>query len=131
MSNFKGTLNLSQSLFQFDENLVAPSKNFSQEFPVFMNQSKISTYFQDNPYSTLTFVNQFGMSPLGGSINYNIGSGSKPNAPMPFTMPPSNGVQNAFSNRTDSNVQPIEMNGMFVPQFMAVPIKNRNININQ
>lgn len=117
------SLNISQSLFQLDEKLVAPSKDFSSEFPAFLNQSRISTYFQDNPFPTVTFPMQFGLSPLGGAVNTRIGSGSKPalyKEPEPEPV-----VAQSYGSNVSSNTNPVMANGFMVPKYMAGPISKR------
>ncbi len=121
MAEPTGSLNLSQSLFQIDEKLVGPSKNFGQEFPSFINQSKLSTYFQDNPWPTVTFTNQFGMSPMGGPINYKLGPNSRPGN----LMKPTPIAANTFVPSVSA--VPELRNGVYVPNFMNAFPKNVNI----
>jgi len=111
-----GTLNLSQSLFQMDEKIASANmpNMFNQEFPSFINQSRLSTYFQDNPWPTVEFPIQYGLNPMGGPINYSLPPGHKPgNLPRPAPMP-----SNAYSGYQNTTV-PVNKNGMMVPNFMT------------
>jgi hypothetical protein len=72
MSEPSGSLNISQILFKLDEQ--EPSIKTA-----YLNQSRLSTYYQDHPYGVLSFVNQFNMTAPGGNISSDQGSGAKPN----------------------------------------------------
>jgi hypothetical protein len=95
-----GSLNITQSLFYLDEKLMTKNKTpnndlynstmvsdwnslnsvqgIDNQFPVFMNQSKISTWYQDNGSAPiLLFSNQFGLPTMGGQYK-NVGTGSRP-----------------------------------------------------
>lgn len=72
-----GSLNISQILFKLDEK-TSESGTKEAITKAYLNQSKLSTYYQDNPYQVLSFVNQFNMSAPGGKISNNQGSGARP-----------------------------------------------------
>jgi hypothetical protein len=127
------SLNITQSLFQFDEKLMTSSNSgTNQETPAYLNQARMSTYFQDNPFPVLSFANNFGLRSLGGPINYSQTSGAKQLRPQTskndaqgqFKM--SSQSQNFYANsapaysfKTNQNVTPVNYNGMLVPQFMV------------
>ena len=83
--------NLSQQLLKQNEQLLVPSHAVSQAFqdlstisgansapqilsdtkqlmPAFLEQSQLSTYYQDNPWEILTSSNKFGVQTPGGDI---------------------------------------------------------------
>jgi hypothetical protein len=103
MAEPTGSRNISQSLFQMDEKLMTDPKaqknlryqmmsdntvsgwnsiqgpqGIDNQLPAYLNQSRLSTYYQDNPWSTLQFSNKFGLSPMGGEINPTLTPGSRP-----------------------------------------------------
>lgn len=148
-----GTLNLTQSLFMLDEKLSsknqqnsiiaysnddlmspAPSAemnnirstnsiNSFEMLPAILNQSHMSTYYQDNPFDILSFSTNFGVKPLGGNINYNQGSGSKPdtkwkpNTQQLLALKITNQQQQQLNA---NNVVPVKVDGIVVPQFMKI-----------
>ncbi len=91
--------NLSQMLFQKEEKSITPSnqamyKNVSSFYkdvqipsesvematvmPAYITQSRISTYYQDNPWGTLMFNEKYGVEPMGGSVNMSQPPGYRP-----------------------------------------------------
>ena len=92
MSEPSGARNISQSLFMMDEKLMADPQHLSQKLmaskdvsgwnsisgpqgidnqtPAYLNQSRLSTYYQDNPWPTLQFSNRFGLSTMGGPVPF-------------------------------------------------------------
>jgi hypothetical protein len=140
MAEPSGSYNITQHLFKLDESIVnsasqkpgqaTPTTNFGPQFDSFINQSRLSTYFQDNPWPTVTFAQQFGVAALGGRVNPTLTPGGRPgnllatdnanvtsgNAPMPA---------NAFVGS-----EPLTyVNGMYVPKNMAINFpKNQNKN---
>jgi hypothetical protein len=134
MAEPTGSFNISQSLFQLDEKLSQQPKgpDFTPEFNAFINQSRVSTYYQDNPWQSLQFSGQFGLPTMGGPINYGIGAGSKPYNPYWPSGPQEPSAANAalsseYNVLTNTNTNPVMVNGILVPQFMAQPIKNKKV----
>jgi hypothetical protein len=100
MSEPTGARNISQSLFMMDEKLMNDPKHLSNklmaarnvsswnsigqpqgidnQIPAYLNQSRLSTYYQDNPWPTLQFSNRFGLAPMGGPINPSLTPGHRP-----------------------------------------------------
>ena len=103
MAEPTGARNISQSLFQMDEKMMADPKaqknlqyqmmsdktvsgwntidepqGFDNQQPAYLNQSRLSTYYQDNPWATLQFSSKFGLSPMGGEVNPTLTPGSRP-----------------------------------------------------
>lgn len=96
--------NLSQRTFKQNEKLIEPTKenmfaskynsmstlsdvnssldttcDMSTIMPAYLSQSRMSTFYQDNPWDTLTFGKKYGVDGiLGGNINTNSKPGSKP-----------------------------------------------------
>lgn len=95
-----GARNISQSLFMMDEKLMSDPKHLAiklmqnkdvsgwnsisepqgidNQLPAYLNQSRLSTYYQDNPWPTLQFTNKFGLEPLGGPIDPTQTPGHRP-----------------------------------------------------
>jgi hypothetical protein len=80
-----GAINISQALFMMDEKisqknmgLRSGSDHMKVQTPVLINQSRLSTYYQDNPWSTLSFSQKYGLETLGGPIDGSKGSGHRP-----------------------------------------------------
>jgi len=93
--------NVSQTLFKQNEKLIMPSDSVSAAFqnltslaginsmpveinnmqtqmPAFLSQAHLSTWYQDNPWETLTYSTKYGLSPMGGNIDPNQPPGYKP-----------------------------------------------------
>lgn len=90
-------INFSKVFFQLDEKVMEPSTNnnirddsisswnstnndqgLNVQTPAYVNQAHISTYYQDNPWSTIEFSKKFDVSTLGGEINSLLPPGHKP-----------------------------------------------------
>jgi hypothetical protein len=93
--------NITQTLFKQNEKLVVPSDSVSLAFqnlstlsginsmpeeinnmysqmPAFINQAHLSTWYQDNPFGTLSYSKKYGLPPMGGNLELNQPSGHKP-----------------------------------------------------
>lgn len=92
--------NISQALFNENEKLVGSVDKKQQQFsflgninpiyaddydmksqiPAFLEQSRMSTYYQDNPWKILTYSKKYdeGIPIMGGSINPTQNPGYKP-----------------------------------------------------
>ena len=112
------TLNLSQSLFQLDEKMMSnqnqQTKQMGEQFVPYLNQSRLSTYYQNNPWPTVSFATKFGLEPLGGPINYTLSPGYQPGNIITNPSPP----PQAFQAPSNNLVQPKYSNGLAVPSFM-------------
>ncbi len=91
--------NISQTLFKQNESLIKPMNESSYKdvatlpgivpvlsetdemnkiMPAFIAQSRLSTYYQNNPFEILNSSKKYGMEPLGGPVNSSRGSGYFP-----------------------------------------------------
>jgi hypothetical protein len=93
--------NLTQTMFKQDEKLVVPSDsvssayqnltalsgvnsmpqeidNMHSQMPAFLNQAHLSTYYQDNPFGTLSYSTKYGVPVPGGNIDPTQPPGHKP-----------------------------------------------------
>ncbi len=93
--------NISQTLFKQNESLVVPSDSVSVAFqnltalsginsmpqeltnmqtqmPAYLQQAHLSTYYQDNPFSTLLYSTKYGVPVPGGNIDPTLPPGHKP-----------------------------------------------------
>jgi hypothetical protein len=72
--------NASQALFTDNEKAYNSNPNeMKSQDSVFIEQVRMSTYYQDNPWQTLTYSQKFDHIPiLGGDINPNQGPGYRP-----------------------------------------------------
>lgn len=52
--------------------------NMKELMPAFLNQSHLSTYYQDNPWPILANSTKYGVPVLGGNIDPNKSPGYKP-----------------------------------------------------
>lgn len=67
--------NLTQTLFKLNE---LEYKDNEKQMSSFISQSRMSTYYQDNPWGILTSSEKYGLPTLGGKINPNNPPGYKP-----------------------------------------------------
>jgi len=139
-----GSRNISQTLFATDESLmkknvgslatIAPYNWISSEDvgiegagtaqeAAYINQSRMSSYYQDNPFKNLLFANQFALPTLGGPVNGSQGSGSRPG--VVITELPKKGFAllngKYYKDRVPESytIKTTNVNGIVVPQFMA------------
>jgi hypothetical protein len=103
------SLNISQTLFRADEKIA---KQDESNVSAYINQSRISTYYKDNPIPILSASGQYGISTLGGPIDGSVGSGSRPGqtfkiAPVKVEAIPEN------------NIQLVNKGGIWVPSGMG------------
>lgn len=57
--------------------------------PAYLNQSRISTWYQDNgSYPVLQYSNQFGLNVMGGAYDPRETAGSRPGVPEPLVARP-------------------------------------------
>ena len=105
--------NISGDLFLSDEKVAADS---GSNIRALINQSRMSTYYQDNPYGTLLFSDKFGVPTLGGPVvpqtpghrPGNLYSGKQVLAADP-----------AYLAQKDNTIKMTEINGIIVPKNMA------------
>ena len=45
-----------------------PSNNMKDQMPAFLSQARMSTFYQDNPWSTLTSSKKYGVDTMGGEV---------------------------------------------------------------
>ena len=135
MAEPTGARNISQSLFMMDEKLMSDPKaqrnlaynlmnnktvsgwnsieepqGISSQLPAYLNQSRLSTYYQDNPWPALQFSNHFGLAPMGGPVNPTLSPGHRPGN----VLAPGRSAQIGYAM---GNVVPHAMIGKgFVPQ---------------
>ena len=144
MAEPTGSRNISQSLFDLDEKLMkqqytnalqglsvfewnAQDKERGidgSQLPAYINQARMSTYYQDNPWGTLNFSSQFGLNPMGGSVTGNLGAGSRPgntikNVPKPGFALYENTYVSVREPKPVNNIVPLNVQGINVPSFMV------------
>lgn len=140
-----GTYNLSQTLFMLDEKLMenkggeplanelansrlvsnwATFKNqgISGQLPAYLNQSRMSTWYQDNGLPVLQFSNQFGLNTMGGPINPNLPQGSRPGGQIHNQQSPDGEVARYGYSLFDGQYTPIE----YPPSSNNVKVKDEN-----
>jgi hypothetical protein len=54
------------------------ANNMKDQMPAFLSQAKMSTFYQDNPWETLTSSKKYGVETLGGEIDPNQSPGHRP-----------------------------------------------------
>ncbi len=104
-----GPMNISQSLFNTDEK-VAKESGLTNAF---INQAKISTYYQDNPYGTLSYSDKFSVPTLGGPIT-SQGSGHRPGNVFKGQQ-----VYEYQASTKEPTIQTSKIEGLIVPSNMA------------
>jgi len=110
--------NVSQTLFKQNEHSVVPSdsvatafqnlsslsginsmsqqlNNMHSQMPAFLDQAHMSTWYQDNPWETLTYTKKFGTPPMGGNIDPHQPPGYKPGNVLAQPVLRSEGFENA------------------------------------
>jgi hypothetical protein len=130
--------NISQTLFQQNEKLVVPSdsvsvayqnltslsgvnsmpqeiNNIREQMPAYMSQAHLSTWYQDNPWDILTYSKKFGLSPMGGNLELDQGSGFKPGN----TLRNYNGKNNSMKH------QPMKHQTV-IQEMRSMPIMKEN-----
>ncbi len=93
--------NISQTLFKQNESVVVPSdsvsvsfqnltalsginsipqelNNMQSQMPAYLQQAHLSTWYQDQPWETLTYSKKYGVPPMGGNLNLQQPPGYKP-----------------------------------------------------
>lgn len=93
--------NISQTLIMENESLIIPGDSVALAFqnlqavsginalpqemndmerlmPAYLQQAHLSTYYQDNPWETLTYSNKFNLPNMGGNLNPRQSPGHKP-----------------------------------------------------
>ncbi len=100
----------SQTLFDVSEQLAAEKG----QLKALINQSRMSTYYQDNPFGVLSFSNKFGIDTLGGPIDGSVGSGHRPG--YKFNAPE---IPNMQMKPTFEKVKIVDKKGIVVPKSMS------------
>ncbi len=122
--------NITQTLFKQNEKLIVPSNsvsaayqnlsslsginsmpqeinNMQSQMPAFISQAHLSTWYQDNPYSTLTYSAKYGVPVLGGNIDPTQPPGHKPgNTYLNYSGHPSSAqnYQSIVSNMKNTQI---------------------------
>lgn len=109
------SLNITQSLFDLDSKII--KENDNDPFSAYVNQSRLSTYYQDNPWPTLTFTNQFGVRPIGGPINYMQPPGHRPGNLAKKVPVAANDIDERGNEAV--SISPLKRNGIMVPSNMV------------
>jgi hypothetical protein len=142
MNNVQPVLgaNITQTLFKQNESLVVPSDSVSVAFqnlsalsginampqeinnsqtqmPAYLQQAHLSTWYQDNPWETLTFSKKFGLPPMGGNVDLGQPPGYKPG-----------NILTSSDYTRPSNNYPSIVNGMKNSQIMRENFGNANDN---
>lgn len=61
--------NITQTLFMQDERVIRDSSDSSTSLmPAYIQQARMSTYFQDSPCAILLASHKYGLEPLGGPV---------------------------------------------------------------
>jgi len=146
MAESTGALNISQTLFNLDEKLMKQQSNnalqnispfewnsqnqeqgMGVQEPAYINQSRMSTYYQDNPWNTIDFSSQFGLNAMGGPVRGYLGPGSRPGnmikeVPKPgFALSTVNGTSTYTRIRQPppvNSIAPVNIQGIKVPSYM-------------
>jgi hypothetical protein len=124
--------NITQTLFKQNEKLVVPSDSVSMAYqnlsslsglnsmpqelntmqsqmPAFLSQAHLSTWYQDNPWETLTYTKKFDVPPMGGNIDPTQPPGHKPGnilrqGLVPAHPSPSHNLPSAMQNMQRSGM---------------------------
>ncbi len=102
-----GSVNISQTLFNADQKLASEGDNLT----AYLNQARISTYYQDNPFQILSSSAKFNIPTLGGSIDGSNGAGSRQGINFSIKEP----VLTVPKN----NIQLVNRGGVWVPSGMS------------
>jgi len=102
-----GMINVSQTLFNADQKLASEGDNLT----AYLNQARISTFYQDNPFQILSSSDKFNIPTLGGKIDGSQGSGSRPGVAFSIKEP----VLTVPKN----NIQLVNKGGIWVPSGMS------------
>lgn len=102
LNEIKPLASLLEKTNPYDWNSKAINKNEdgeSQRFDMFMDQARMSTYYQDNPWPGLQHSSKFGYQgpQLGGQIRGNIPPGYAPGNTL---KQPNNNIKMQMSNRS-------------------------------
>jgi len=142
-----GTTNISQSLFLMDEEITRNAEGqqrYEEEMntsmisdwnsikrpqmsnAAFINQSRLSTWYQDNgSIPILGFSTQFGLPMMGGPYNTGAMNGSRPG------YKPSDPELLKFDQMAVTDVTPLHVpittqNGIMTPSFMTLKTTQYN-----
>ncbi len=155
MAEPSGARNISQSLFMLDEKLstctngqalndtsMVSSWNTSEvdvkgigcQQPAYINQSRLSTWYQDNgSQEVLLFSNQFGLPVMGGEYNNKAESGHRPGNVLKQVPKPGYALNNDKYYKINypkyNEINITESNGISRPSFMN-PFKAEWNNMN-
>lgn len=97
-------------------NVLPSSQGFQDQMPAYLNQVRLSNYYQDNPWPTLENSNKYGVSTMGGQLNLNVSPGKRPGNALKVQPTASNVMHDVQQQQQFS---PITRNGIVVPSFMG------------
>jgi hypothetical protein len=152
-----GALNLSAALFQLDEKLMngvgyknqqefldtmknskvplADLNNISvpqgldnnAQMPVFINQARLSNFYQNNPAPVLQYSQRFGLPSMGGPVNMQLVPGAYVQGVNEYVDYNSVGslAQSVLPATVASSSSPMDVAGMAVPSFTAQNFYNK------
>jgi len=69
---------LSENNVSSSWNSTNNDQGLNVQTPAYVNQAHISTYYQDNPWSTINFSKEFDVTTLGGDVNAFLPPGHRP-----------------------------------------------------
>jgi hypothetical protein len=61
-----------------DINVIPQENTLKEQMPAYIKQAHLSTWYQDNPWETLTFSKKYGLPTMGGNIDPNLPPGHQP-----------------------------------------------------
>ena len=116
--------NALQNISPFEWNSQNQEQAMGVQEQAYINQARMSTYYQDNPFATLDFASQFGLNVMGGSVRGNLGSGSRPgnivkDVPKPGFALSTAGYTPIRQPAPVNNIVPLDVQGINIPNFMV------------
>ena len=93
--------------------------NMQSQMPAFISQAHLSTWYQDNPFSTLTYSKPYGVPPMGGNIDSTLPPGYKPGNTYSNYLKHSGQVN---TNNLPSVMQNMQQSGLMKEGFANIAI---------
>ena len=104
--------------YVWNSNSDLGKQGFDNQLPAYLEQARMSSYYQDNPFATLTFSKQYGIEePLGGLVRPDLPPGSFPGNVL---SKPGGRMANMYGSKLYA---PGQQGG--VPSTMSQQVKNR------
>jgi hypothetical protein len=107
-------MNFGQILFNLDSQ-VSKEQGL---LPAYLNQSRMSTWYQDNGVNILAYNKQFVPEPLGGPIHPNVPSGYKSQSGLNVNYPVAQ-----LPNIPKETVPGVVYNGIIIPKMFMKNIQ--------